>query len=81
MIFYEIYKFKSTKTQILCTYVSYTNPEQLREQLSVVLSTHWNFTGGARNTILIWCQATGNLTRNMIKQTQICHFPNTPMHF
>lgn len=34
---------------------------------------------GAINMILIWCQATGNLSKNITEQTTKCHRPNWPI--
>lgn len=65
---------------------SYSKSVQLAWQTlsnlsSICVSAHVKFMGGARNMMLIWCQATGNLTRNTTKQIHICHFPRAPMAF
>lgn len=50
------------------------------EHLSVIfLSSHVNSTFGAIKMMLIWCQATGNFSKNMAKHTIKCQRPNSPI--
>lgn len=50
------------------------------EHLSVTFDwVHLKSMFGAMNMMLIWCQATGNLSKNIIAQTRKCHRPNWPI--
>jgi len=40
---------------------------------------HEKLVGGARNTIESWCQAIGNLTREIATAITMCHGPIEPM--
>jgi len=40
---------------------------------------HEKLVGGARNTIESWCQATGNLTREITTAIMMCHGPMEPI--
>lgn len=55
---------------------------QFAEHLSVDTGfLHLNSTFGAMKIMLIWCQATGNFSRNITPHTNKCHLPKCPIAF
>lgn len=67
----------SSKTSLLNSY-----SVQFAEHLSVITGfLHLNSTFGAMKMMLIWCQATGNFSRNITPHTNKCHLPNCPIAF
>lgn len=54
---------------------------QSAEHLSVTLSEQRNSIFGPKKMMLIWCQATGNLSRKINPKMIICHFPHWPIAF
>lgn len=50
------------------------------EHLSVIFGwVQLKLMFGAMNMMLIWCQATGNLSKHINAQTRRCHRPNCPI--
>lgn len=67
-----------------------TNNSQLTLYISIELFVKTNLSsvpsvqlnsriGGAKKTILNWCQATGNLTQKIARQIKMCHRPKDPI--